>query len=349
MAATDLLNDLLARAGASDEDREIWLTERKSGVTATEVRELHKRGDSYAVELEKLKRGLVEDSFHGNKYTDWGNQREPVIAAKVKVLYGIEPEHRVFHAVEDSRYLASPDGVGVVDDELVLAEIKTAGKHKFPDPVGQRLFDESGYYDQMQWQLFVTGAARCLYVLEEADWGEGNELAVPVVWDTEDPDILTAWVVRDEKRIAELKKAADNFLARLEGDYAPPVIPDEVAQLAVQYREGLDAEAAGKKRKEAARKEAEQALAGVGAAKWSIHGLSVTWSPGGESIVEVPDEEAAKAADPKLWASVERARKALEKKEAAWVELCGEHKKTEVKPGRPSFRVTPVKEKGEKK
>lgn len=341
-----LLTDLFSRAGASDTDRDLWLQERLGGVTATEMRDLMLRGEPFSVELEKRKRGLASDSFHGNKYTDHGKKREPVIAAKVQRDYGIAPESRVFHSAINSRYLASPDGVGVVGGELVLSEIKTSGKRKFP---GTDAFEQSGYRDQIQWALFVTGAVRCLYVLEQCFWGAGNELVVPELFDWDDPDLQVAWVTRDEARISELKATADEFLERLDGDYAPPIIPEGVEQMARDYRAGLDQEKVGKTLAMGALDRAKDALAGVGAAKWDIPGYSVSWTPGKESAVEVPDEEAAKAADPKLYASLQRARKALAKKEAAWVELCGEHKKTEVKQGRPSLRVTPVKSKGEGK
>ena len=36
------LTDLLARAGASDQDRAAWLAERRGGCTATEARDMYR-------------------------------------------------------------------------------------------------------------------------------------------------------------------------------------------------------------------------------------------------------------------------------------------------------------------
>lgn len=337
---SDLPNDLFSRAGASDHDREAWLAERATGVTATEVRELSKQGPGYASDLEQIKRGLKSDPFTGNKYTDHGKKREPVIAAKVERVYGILPESRVFHHPDNSQYLASPDGVGVLDGELVLAEIKTSGKKKLP---GTLAFDESGYYDQIQWALFVTGAVRCLYVLEQCFWGAGNELVVPELFDWDDPDLQVVWVTRDEARISELKATADEFLERLDGDYAPPIIPEGTLSTALAYRHGLDQKAAGEKASKAARAELEDAYAGLGAAKWEVDAgddlVSVSWKPAGVDLVDAPDVDAAREADPKLWGQLQRAEKALEKKKQLWAEHQAKFVTKEEKTTRPSVTV----------
>jgi hypothetical protein len=230
------LADLMSRAGASDEDRPAWLAERAQGVTATEVRDAQIGGAPKRDEIADRKRhqrelisaGKIDEAaqvgaVQDNKWMAWGRKREPVIADWVRTRYGIAWEHRVFHHTDDSRLLASPDGIGLVDGRLVLAEIKTAGVRKMP---GTKAFEHAGYALQMQWQMFVTGAQRCLYVLEEhdGDWqdrGGQFEEPEPISFGG-DVDPEAVWVDRDEHVIAELKKTA---LAVLDLVEHPPVDP----------------------------------------------------------------------------------------------------------------------------
>lgn len=227
--AQEILAELETRAGQSDTDREAWLAERRSGITATNVRDLACKGPSRRAQIVAEKRGEYNDTFNGNQYTEWGNRREPIIAAWVREQYGIEPETRVFKSKNNPAYLASPDGIGVIDGELVLAEIKTAGKHVWP---GNRLFKQSGYALQMQWQMYVLDAARCLYVLEEHDneWKEtGGDYKQP----TPPDEPLTIWIERDDAVIAELIKVADDALALIRDGIAEPT--EEVAAEAHRY------------------------------------------------------------------------------------------------------------------
>lgn len=210
-----ILEDLECRAGASDRDRDQWLRERLQGVTATEVRDL-KLGRRRA-ELLREKRGQTVAGFADNQYTAWGRKREPVIAAWVQEHYGLAPESRVFHAAEDSRHLASPDCVGVVDGALWLAEIKTSKDRKAPNTAA---YEHAGYYWQMQWQMYVTGAVKCLYVLEQHDghWinrGGSFPEPEPLSFGTDcDPDVF--FIDRDDYAIDELVQLANTFLDEVE-------------------------------------------------------------------------------------------------------------------------------------
>lgn len=196
------LEELEARAGASDADRAVWLAERAAGVTATEVAKLANSGPGFARELALQKLGKSVPSFRGNKYTEWGKHREPVLVHML-ACKGIEPESRVFHAADEPRYLASPDGVGVdFEGDIVLAECKTG---KGDIRLWGSEFDTYGYYDQMQWQMRVTGAVGCWYVSEQHD----------DVWEPEPRPFPASveWVARDLGRIEELEQVAIEFLA----------------------------------------------------------------------------------------------------------------------------------------
>ena len=75
-----VLDELEARAGASDQDREQWLAERRRGVTATELRDIMLASNRDVAIADLVKKKREGDRFTGNAYTDWGNDREPVIA-----------------------------------------------------------------------------------------------------------------------------------------------------------------------------------------------------------------------------------------------------------------------------
>lgn len=235
------LTDLLARAGASDQDRAAWLTERAQGITATEIRDLV-RGKLRQDDLIALKLGRKVDSFTGNQFTDWGNEREAIIAAGLRGM-GIEPESRVFHGERNSRHLASPDGIGVeFDGAVVVSEIKTSGKDIRR---GTPAYEQTGYELQMQYAMGVTGADRCLFVFEGRITFQGA--FVP-------GQLYSEWVPRDEAIITELMARADEFLAELDRqrEDGAPVIDEELDTHAVNYLRGLAAEKEGKELKESA-------------------------------------------------------------------------------------------------
>ena len=54
-----VLDELEARAGASDQDREQWLAERRRGVTATELRDIMLASNRDVVRVRDEMRGRV--------------------------------------------------------------------------------------------------------------------------------------------------------------------------------------------------------------------------------------------------------------------------------------------------
>lgn len=283
------LTDLLARAGASDQDRALWLAERAQGVTATEIAGL-KTGQKNQDDLIAVKLGRKVDTFTGNQYTDWGKEREPVIAEALRGM-GIEPESRVFHGIGDSRHLASPDGLGVdFDDALIVSEIKTAA---YDLPPGSQMLAKKGYVHQMQWAMHVTGAGRCRFVVEERLTTAWDALKRPIAF--EPGPVHEYWIERDDAAIAELVKIADEFLAELDRqrEDGAPAIDEEIDTHAVNYLRGLAAEKEGKALKESAYK----ALLEAGKSQESPL-ARVTYSPakpGTTLDVEEIDYETAKA------------------------------------------------------
>jgi len=304
------LEDLMSRAGASDVDRELWLAERRSGVTATEVRDLYLLGESF-------KRQLIKDKLSDKPTADlshipvigWGRDRETVIAGIIDERYAIAPESRVFHAADNSRFLASPDGVGEgFDGSLRVSEIKTAGGQIATDSA---LYKKKGYGLQQQWVMRVTGARISLYGWEERIEIGPNEF--------EPGELRFEWVEYEEALAAELEKIATEFLADLDearraldaGEVA--LIDDELDTLAFNVIKFREAEASAKKSKEQVWRELQVQSALASGEKHKGGSFSqesllarVTYNvtPAAESVVSASDPEAAQAADPELFESL---------------------------------------------
>ena len=182
----------LTRLVTDGTDEAAWLRARSRGITATDVAKLNSVNAIPTAALEKL-RG---STFTGNAYTDHGKAREPVIAAWVKDNFSIEPSSALFHAEQEVRHLATPDGIGVVDETLILAEIKTSQKPFEGVP--------AGYLRQVYWQQYVLGAERTLFVWEQ------HENFVPI---SDTPKHI--WIERDERAIRDLVYLANGLIGEL--------------------------------------------------------------------------------------------------------------------------------------
>lgn len=250
------LAELESRALASDEDRPAWLAVRRTGATATDVRDLwlHKVTIDRLVARKLGREADPGENAHFGKAAAWGNQREPEIAEEVLARYGMSPEHRVFRAADNPRKLASPDGVGAnFDGEIQVAEIKTHGEAIDIAP-GSAEYRKKGYLAQKVWQMRVTGARRCLYATEvrlpDATWYRPGEQRFYWLNWTDDGV---------EELASELDTIANDLLAALDKAAAEPfdgpVIDEVIDTLAVNYLRGLEMEKDAKDLKEPAYRE----------------------------------------------------------------------------------------------
>ena len=252
------------------ESREQWLEARRKYVTATEVAQLVRRGQDYWDELREIKAGQrTAPDISGLPAVRHGREREALIAPYVQSLeQGMVPNEDLY--VRNDRYAATPDLVG----DGIVGEIKTIKDKRLAKLQAAKGWPTGQYYDQVQWQLFVTGAIACIFAWEPyEDWG--GEL-VP----REDMrEHIT--IHRDEERIKALQEVADAFL-----DGRGVDIPTEVQVLLSQLRDVrkekehiaqpiLD-------REKALLDEIKQ-LAGGKAASWDSGDIRVTVSAPGES------------------------------------------------------------------
>lgn len=210
MSSLTLLDRMVADKQA---DEAAWLAARRQGVTATNVRDLEKSWNNRKEMIAEKRTGIR--SFHGNEYTAWGLEREPVIAAEIRRKFGHEPSDVTFHAHGNERYLATPDGLHIKDGLVTIAEIKTSGKSLHP---GSEAFIKSHYMAQCQWQMMVAGddVMECLFAWEVREGQPGSFTP---------GEMGFAWIERDNGHIAELIALADRFLDELDGK-APEVEDD---------------------------------------------------------------------------------------------------------------------------
>lgn len=191
--------DHRSRIVADSTDRVAWLRARSQGITATDVAKLATERSVQAVVLDKIH----GSRFGGNAFTDHGREREPEIARWVQEGFGIVPSTALFHAANERRHLATPDGLAVSKSgTLELAEIKTTSSAWRSIP--------RSYLRQVWWQQYVLGAERTLLVWEQ------HKDFVPVGAEPE-----CRWIDRDDNEIHVLVGLATQVIDSLARHYRP--------------------------------------------------------------------------------------------------------------------------------
>ncbi len=177
---------------ARSSDRDLWLAARAEGVTATMV----SKASTPAGFREVIEQIDNPTPVIANAVMEWGNTREPFIALELKDRFGIMPNEWLISFDDGLRrwQMATPDGLSL--DHTVISEIKTSGKPLDTIPIH--------YRRQIQWQLHVTGAEKCLFAYELRL--EGPEGFVPGF------DVSTQWVERDEDMISGLIQVAEQLM-----------------------------------------------------------------------------------------------------------------------------------------
>ena len=168
----------------SSQTRDLWLEARERGVTATQVAKA-----ATPAGMKEVKAQIESPTeVTVNAVMDWGNEREPYIAYAVAQRFGVLANDYLICADGPGNewQMATPDGLSL--DHTMIGEYKTSGKDLSKIPIG--------YMRQIQWQLYVTGAERCVFAWEQRL--EGPEGFVPGM------DVETQIVERDEEMIEQL-------------------------------------------------------------------------------------------------------------------------------------------------
>lgn len=188
---SDLITELLSRKVADSQDRDAWLEARNNGVTASDASSLAKESS-----LDTVFKGKFYTDFTGNAATNWGLEREPFM-----LEWGGFPQNTLLlHSAEEKRFMATPDGFRMSEDgsSLVLAQVKTSSK-----PLAEKT--PIGYFRQIQWEMFVTGATENWLIWEH------HENFVPV---NIEPEVRI--IKRDEDVINQIKTLAYLLLEKLD-------------------------------------------------------------------------------------------------------------------------------------
>uniref|UniRef100_A0AAU7J7N8 RecE-like recombination exonuclease n=2 Tax=unclassified bacterial viruses TaxID=12333 RepID=A0AAU7J7N8_9VIRU len=225
---------VISRTGENDPE---YFSARQGGITATEIRDWLQPAKRRAIITEKA---TGDHETRKVRAFDHGNRREPYIAEWAASTHGVVHSTGLYAHPENPRYLCTADGhlagfsmayePGV---EGVTVEIKTTTKDLTPgrldaarvlievDPKSH--FSKTRYMRQIQWQMLVMNAARCLFIWEPYD----NDRRDPETGDyvvTGPPE----WCIipRDQAMIDALVQEADDALALIDAARAtglPPV------------------------------------------------------------------------------------------------------------------------------
>lgn len=180
--------------GPSSEDKEAWQGFRAGKVTATDVAKLAGSGLK-GWETLRAEKAAGESSFKGNRYTKHGTARESRISDQLDVMLGMTHNTNVLVSVDDDRMVSTPDLIDMERNRV--GDIKTA---KWDGEKWAKIPQD--YDDQLQWQMFTTGAESAVLAVEY------HEDFVPVFMD---PHIF--YRDRDEQRIEFLRSLAERFLS----------------------------------------------------------------------------------------------------------------------------------------
>lgn len=254
-------------------------------VTASESAMLASGGTSVWANL-RAEKADGKSRWTGNEYTAWGHEREPDIAAAMTALYPqLSHNSRLVIQDADPRWRGTPDMIG--DGGSELCQIKTAlwrGEKWERSDVPKR------YVDQMQWEMWITGADVNRLAVEYYDQQDGGTFVPTFLF--EDPHVIT--IYRDADRIAELVAIAEQFLAMGE--------PDPLDMFLADYARADAREKAAKSEKDEFRKLIAKEIAKRPSGKYVGDLGSVTQGKDKTETVTVFDEASFKEKAPKTWA-----------------------------------------------
>ena len=182
------LEKIQLRKVADSSNHDIWLGARMSGVTASDVANFEEGAD-----IKKLVYKKLNNTFKGNVWTEWGLDREPHILDWA----GFPHNQTLFRAADNPRFMATPDGYKMSEENLILCQAKTTSKGWDTTP--------PNYMRQVQWEMFVMGATTNYLVWEQ------HRQFIPI-----DLEPKCEIIQRDNDEIARLVEMAKEFLIELD-------------------------------------------------------------------------------------------------------------------------------------
>ena len=179
------MNDLMSRMIVDGEDREVWAAARVGGIGGSNAA-MFSKVESWPLYL----KAILGESFVGNAYTRHGNDREE----RMLRAFRFPTNRALFRSVDNPRHISTPDGIlfGGMGG-ITIAEAKTSSKPLWKVP--------PNYQRQCQWNMYVIGAERCLFM-----WEEHLDFR-PLSMEPE-----SVWIERDDAAIEKLVTIADLVL-----------------------------------------------------------------------------------------------------------------------------------------
>jgi hypothetical protein len=179
----------LDRAIADSRDRPAWLKARVGKIGGSDAAKFSKP-ESAPLYL----KAKISEGFEGNAYTRHGNDRE----ARMLRAFNLDQNTLLFHAEGNDRHVSTPDAVRQASSgDLILGEAKTTTKTFAKVP--------PAYFRQCQWNMYVLGADRLLFVWELHENFQATY-----------PEPSSFWVYRDDDTIRTLTTIADLVLEGLD-------------------------------------------------------------------------------------------------------------------------------------
>lgn len=205
--------------------------ERRHGVGASDVPAILGL-DPYRSPLDVYleKRGVLP-AFTGNRFTDWGNRLEPLIAA----AYADAMPGAILSTCKTRRHptvdwaFATPDRLVDTDDATWLLECKNRGlftASDFGEPTTDQVPDSVAA--QCAWQMFVTGFERC-------------DVAVLIGGN----DFRHYTLNRDEALIARVHELVAAFWERVQTEQPPAPLAQDNAKMKALFPASGEALVAG--------------------------------------------------------------------------------------------------------
>lgn len=207
-----------------------WLEQRKDWVTATDLAKI--KGGT-AAQFHKLWLEKRSGSkFGGNKYTAWGKEREPVVAARVAAW--VESDRNITLERNDRLWTvdylglaATPDMVeSGTDAPVMIGEIKTwkgdweSWEHFF------RAKPE--YVLQVQAQLIVTDADACVFAVETYREDSADMIPGDIHYTYIEPDLIAQENIKElVRRFYAFSPATD----ATEDDFELMAAADRIAEI----------------------------------------------------------------------------------------------------------------------
>lgn len=190
---------LTDRAVADIRKHDDWASKREGKIGASTAARFAKYEsvDSYV-------RSILLPQWEGGAYSEWGHEREPIILAD----HGYEQNHTMFHAIDNPRFLATPDSV-IPGPKPRLAQVKTTVKD-FRSKRSGAILIPPNYRRQVWWEQMVMGPE---YTETYFIWEVHEKINGQFVPAFQSEKVV---IYRDDGEIAKLVKIGNEVLRRLD-------------------------------------------------------------------------------------------------------------------------------------